>query len=299
MFVPAFNTNQRFNCYDCSEPSLDNVFRPIRRTTAPQAPKKTSFIDPFFGFDNNFDRNFDRFDRKINQSLFNSPFDMNMDFDEDLDLFGHGRKYRKATRPQTCKTERGKENVDPLWEQNMRFSKKAQKPCRESQNYSSNYSSNNSTATKDTAGKRSNNLPVPPKQKDVSDFHSTSWNSNTVIRNGKAKTVNKKTVTYNDKTEIFATKIEEDKDGNRKISSINPEIYHQEVQAILDEDEVLREIAPQNEQKMLEEQPKSENEMFLEKIKQVSENSSLNGDNRSKNSGSRDGENMLFSNIQF
>merc|ERR1711879_507655 len=143
--------------------------------------------------------NFDDFFGFNSKPVFNDPF-FNFDASFDNDFF-NPRKSRKVR--QFRNNAKGKENVDPLFAQNL---KKERVDTAE---------------TNDTPEKE---LPIPPRP-NTNDFFSTKYNSSTVINNGNLTQINKKVVTENDKTSTFVTKITEDKEGNREVKELNPLNY--------------------------------------------------------------------------
>merc|ERR1711879_629781 len=124
--------------------------------------------------------NFDDFFGFNSKPVFNDPF-FNFDASFDNDFF-NPRKSRKVR--QFRNNAKGKENVDPLFAQNL---KKERVDTAE---------------TNDTPEKE---LPIPPRP-NTNDFFSTKYNSSTVINNGNLTQINKKVVTETIKPRLLSQK---------------------------------------------------------------------------------------------
>merc|ERR1711976_835695 len=133
-------------------------------------------------------------------------------------------------------------------------------------------------------------------------FESRQFNSNTYINNGNRTTINKKTVTKNDKTNTVVEKIAQNKQGDVNITEIIPEKYDTEVKALFDnegnEDLIIKEVENNQNNNMIAEEPLNEDQMFEEKIKESSNSFEKVNNNEDNKSNSNSG-NMMFSDIQF
>merc|ERR1712014_234742 len=188
-------------------------------------------------FDNMFDSSFGNFGNNFNNSSFfdngfNSQF-----FDDEYDTSYPNRRVRTArNQPRTAQ----KAYYEP--KENLRRSTFI--PNENQENIDPRFSQNE------------------PKQ--TPKYYSSSFQSNTVNRNGNKTTINKKQYRDNDNSETSITKIIEDKDGNKRVQKINPENYSDELKAIMNSMEetgaVLMEI------------PSDENKSDNESVKMLEEN---------------------------
>merc|ERR1712014_546813 len=113
-----------------------------------------------------------------------------------------------------------------------------------------------------TAPKTAKKAYYEPKQ--TPKYYSSSFQSNTVNRNGNKTTINKKQYRDNDNSETSITKIIEDKDGNKRVQKINPENYSDELKAIMNSMEETGAV--------LTEIPSDENKSDNESVKMIEEN---------------------------
>lgn len=159
------------------------------------------------------------------------------------------------------------------------------------------------TAGKENKDPKFDNLPVPQKPAQAETraaprFFKEELNSNTLVQNGNATTINKKTVTENDKTETFVTKITEDKEGNKAVTDLAPEAYSNEVKELFENSDMVIQEVPQQIEAETVPAIVDENKMFEEKIKQSSAEKIYSDDNKSAKSGGSSG-NELFGDIKF
>lgn len=263
MFYPTANT---YNCFDCQPVEQvgydffgNPVFRQKKRPMTSYKPKSRARIA----------RN------PFNQIFEDDFFGFTKNFDPfDDDFFGVNRRKIRPNKVQKL----GKENVHPQFD-NV-------KNCQRS----------NDCITK---------LPVPekPSQPETRSqkphFFESQFNSNTLVKDGNATTISKKTVTENDKTETFVTKISEDKEGNKEFTNLASESYGKEVKDLFEsEGLIIKEVPQQIMAEKDKEEHVDEDKMFMEKIKQYSSENTSSDDNKSKKSDGSSG-NMLFSDIKF
>lgn len=216
-----------FNSYDgvcCNDPFCDRnrVYNNNQRTVRPERrdTNRSAFGRMSNDFFDNFGQTFDS-DPFFGNGLTSSFFG-----DEQPSYKNTNRRVRTArTKPQNAPVSAQKN-----------YYRKAQEPLRKSY-----------------IDEDENKENIAPR------FYSTLFESNSVNRNGNKTTINKKQYKDDKKSETFITKITEDKDGNKNIEKLNPELYNNELKAIMEQMEetgaVLMEIAPKehNETKMLEE----------------------------------------------
>merc|ERR1712119_138408 len=182
---------RRQNTKCCNDPYCENNY--AKSNVRKAQPQRR---DPF---DNIFDNSFGNFgNSKMNSSMFNDGFNF---FDEDNDAKYPNRKVRTARKAQTRNApETVKKNC---YEPKENLKRPAFVPHGNQENIDPNFSQNEPKPT--------------PKS------YSTSFQSNTVNKNGKKTTIAKKKFKENDNSETsIITKITEDKDGNRNVQKIKP-----------------------------------------------------------------------------
>jgi len=238
----------------CNDPYCERNYAKNNVRRAPQQRR-----DPF---DTMFDSSFNKFGNNFNNSSFydngfNSQF-----FDDEYDTSYPNRRVRTArNQPRNAPKTAKKAYYKP--QEDLRRSTFI--PNENQENVDPNFSQNGPKPT--------------PK------YYSSSFQSNTVNRNGNKTTINKKKYRDNDNSETSITKIIEDKDGNRRVQKINPENYSDELKAIMNSMEetgaVLMEI-PSDENKsdnesvkMLEENDNSKRSFSTDKISNTESGNNL------------------------
>jgi len=281
MFMPSFDNN--CDCYNCTPMesiSYDFFGNPIRKVvrrpqTSYRPQQKRVYRKPFA---NIFDDSFMNFNDHF------TPFDKNfMNMGDDFFGFStpkkshFAKKYdQKPSSKKLSSKKLDKENVNPNF---------------------------------DHENNKMKNLPVPkrpveqviyPKvQEELNPtFQSCQYNSSSVMKDGNTTTINKKTVTKNNDTQTFITKISEDKEGNKEVTDLIPDNYSDEVKALFDNsDNIIQEVPQQIEAEQMIEEPLNKDEEFENKIKLASKKTN-NEDSSSKKSSDSNG-NLLFSDILF
>jgi hypothetical protein len=194
----------------------------FRQTVTKPIKRKTQRRNTFALFDDLF-APFALVPRRTQKkpTVFNSPFfrqdqDSQLQFERSVFRNLDEELLAIARRPKTSKFGIGKENVDPNWSQNQKLIPKKPAPAE----------------------------PIPNYKESGPMTTASRFESQSVSKNGNKTTVNKKTLLANGNVDSFATKIFEDKPGNRKITELTPEAHGLAVESILTDDEVLREVTP-------------------------------------------------------
>ena len=154
----------------------------------------------------------------FNSLFFRDDSDSQLPFERSLFRNLDEEFSASARRPKTSKFGIGKENVDPNFSQNQKL----------------------------IPSKPSQAEPIPNYRESCPKLSSYSgrYESQSVSKNGNKTTVDKTTVMANGNVDSFATKIVEDKSGNREVTDLTPEAHYKAVESILADDEVLREVTP-------------------------------------------------------
>merc|ERR1711976_72088 len=242
--LPTFNVFDDFapvrrqNTRCCNDPYCSNN---CAKNNVKRVPLKRR--DPF---DDMFDSSFTNFGNNYNNSSFfdngfNSQF-----FDDEYDNGYPNRRVRTArNKPRNAP----KKSTKAFYEPKENLQRSTFIPSENQENIDPRFSQNEPRQT--------------PK------FYSTSFQSNTVNKNGNKTTINKKQYRDNDNSETSITKIIEDKDGNRTINKINPENYSDELKAIMNSMEETGAV--------LIEIPSDENKSDNESVKMLEENNNSKG----------------------
>jgi len=263
MFYPSFNTferEERCDCIDC-RPTECVGYDFFGRPVVQRRQRPQRPVSSYMP----------RAERKVERSPFGELFGEEFFGGFDDEMFG---MKRRNVRPNyQRRNTAGKENMDPKFK-NLPVPERPERPAKA-----------------ETRAPRMTETRAP-------SYFKEELNSNTLVRNGNATTINKKTVTENDKTETFVTKITEDKAGNKAVTDLAPETYKNEVNTLFEEnDAIIQEVPLQ-----VEAEPVpaivDENKMFEEKIKQSTVEKINSDDNKSAKSGGSSG-NELFGDIKF
>merc|ERR1711976_64434 len=219
------------------------------------------------------------------------------------DFFGLNRQRKNYGRTQ------GKENADPRFNyaKNSQYgcgeecrcgdrmdTEKLPVPERPAQEYTP------APAPKAKTVKKSQKSQKVQKAEEMKEtkpkFFKKEYSSNFVSANGNSTTINRESVTENDKTDIKVTKIVEDKSGNQQTTSISPEKYESEVKALFeDSDMIIKEIPIETEELPQIEAPKT----FEEKIRESTIQKSQQNSDDNKSHRSNESAEGLFGDIKF
>jgi len=99
---------------------------------------------------------------------------------------------------------------------------------------------------------RTETTPVTAKKSQVKQnkpkFYSQIFETNSISKNGKSKTLKRATVQKDDSVRCKSTKIYEDNEGNRNVTRISPKNYEKELKTIWESmeenDQIIREVNP-------------------------------------------------------